>query len=855
VKKSNFVLSAVCILLLILVSIQVLPYPLFSFHQSTSTEPIQGWEYQWGQETLSKNMPWQKWDFQQGHLERNPRYKYIWLKAELPQEGYQNPVIYFYGILADSLHVYLDKELIYQSQETDTILGNQVIRKIIMPLPNEWQGKTIFLRLEATSNQYIGIYGTVLLGPHKNILEQIFKHEFDHILLGSFFLTLASIMWAVSIFVRDKQQKKALFALIFFTICTGGWNIAEYDNVDLLFFYSPLWPYLDGISVLMTPIAGFYFFEQVFGSGPGKIIRRIWQFHLLYVIPYLVLVTLNNTIFNENVYTFLTTYYSWTYIKLLFILYSLILVLVVAGLVVKRDNLEIKIFAAGITFLALSIVCVDLDLANWGIFGLIVSLILILAHRFVENHDRLAAWSKNLEQTVAARTASLRNLLNNAGQGFLSFGEDLLVNEEYSEECLRIFGQDIEKKPILDLLFPEDEEEKNFLENVFRKIIHDREGSLREKYLPLLPNELKLKGQDIQIQYKIVNDIFMLIITDVTDKRFLERQVEKERNLLKMVVRCMLNRRDFHEYVNDYRNFYSSRLQQILAGECPLPELVNEIFRLVHTFKGSFSQLEMVKVVQHLHNLETDLADWQKNLRNIDLSSLKSYFQKLPWEEWLEEDLRILQSILGQDFFKRPEGIYIEKTKLLEIEEKILSSLQPPESEHLLKEIRKLSLKPFRELLDAYPEYIERLGEKLNKSIKPLQIQGGNTLVNPDKYLNFTKSLVNVFRNIVDHGLESSPERLERNKPEYGNIECRIQVQDEKLYLTIKDDGRGIKQEIVSLIFKAGFSTVDGVREISGRGMGLAAVKIELERIGGSVEVSTQEGIGTEFCFILPILE
>lgn len=861
-------LVCLLILLILFLSLPLASSYLLSLKPSSVQEITAGWEYQWGEASLEENNSWKTWDFQEGHLEKDPQHNFLWLKVKLPPGEWQNPTIYFYGLLANSLTVYLDDQPIYYSQETNTILGNQVMRKIIVSLPSEWQGKTLFVRLQADSNQYIGMYGDVLVGLHKDILAKLFKHEFQYLILGFFFLILALVMGTVSIFIKDRQQKKALFSLIIFIICTGSWNIAEYDNVDLVLFYSPGWGYLDSIAILLAPMMGLYFFEQIFGPGPGKIIRRLWQFQGFYLIPYLVVLALDITLFNNKIYSFLSIYYSWDIIKALLIVYSLVLIWVVGGLVIQKNNLEIKIFAGGVALLALSLICVDLYLVNWGIFAFVLSLILILANRFVDVHDRLAIyskelkeknfvldqWNKTLEQTVTSKTASLRDLLNNAGQGFLSFGEDLIIDGEYSQECRRIFGEAIENKNIVELIFSKDEEEKSFLGSILQKILRDKDGSIREKYLPLLPDELKINGKDIQLEYRVIREEdleikpkLMLIITDVTDKRLLESRVESERNVLRMVVNSITHQIELQQYIIDYQNFCQRGLLAILTNDDPWEEKIAEVFRAIHTFKGNFNQLELVNMVEYLHQMESWLVDLQKDFSQVNPAALERCLRNMPLGKWLEEDLDILQSVLGKSFFEQLESLAVNR------------------------------IRPFQELLSSYPPYIARLAEILNKKIQPLEIQGGELLVDGEKYSGFTRSLVHIFRNTVAHGLEDLEERLKKNKSEFGKIECQFELMDNHIYLTIKDDGAGInefkvkktainqgiytleeiekltKEEVLALIFNPGFSTAEQVDQISGRGIGLSAVKKELEKIGGRMEVSTEKDQGTEFRFILPI--
>lgn len=892
----------VLFLIFIITSIFFLPIMLhnYQFQKSSDVQMNQRWTYSWGKEEVpTEKSNWQRWNFSLGTDGGHHASPYLWLKTKLPEGDWENPVIYFYGILANELDVYLDDKHIYHSKETDNSMGNDFFRKLVVPLNDQWKNETIYLRLHCTKNkQYLGIYGPIFMGNHKDILARIFKYEFDHAILGFFFFIFALVMLAVSFFVKESRQKKALFSLIAFSICTGGWNLGEYDNIDLILFYSPYWAYLDTISVLFSPIAGFYFFEQIFGEGPKKIIRRILQFHILYVLPYLVAIAIDTNLSNIKIYNFLSIFYSWEVIRIILIIYALAALSVVYQRIREKDNLDIKMFSVGLFILALSIFYVDNNWTDWGIFCFIVSLILVLGHRFVRNIETITAfseelqaknlilnqWNEALEQTVADRTASLSNLLNNAGQGFLTFGEDLIINGEYSEECTKIFCKDIKETKITDLLFAEDEEQKNFLGAVFEKLLKQQDEDLRNKYLPLLPDELKVGQKHISINYRIIEDSkhpssqdFMLIITDITDKRILESKIEEERKTLKMVVRCVVNHDDFQAAIKDYQNFCLYELDRLMDDKQWVGEILNKVFRIIHTFKGTFSQLEMVNIVEKLHRFESELLSIKEIQDGISNAWLRDFVLNCSLEDWLEKDLTVLKNTLGENYFNQQEVLLVEKTSLLRLEKKMLSLLSPMECRELLPDVRQLRFKPFKNIVQSYAEYLENLAERTGKLIGPLIIEGEDILVDLDQYHEFAKSLVHIFRNIVDHGIEWEEERIDNGKPGYGTVRCQIENDEKNIYLTISDDGRGIdferikekalsqgfcpveeleklkEQELLDLIFSDGFSIKDEVDDISGRGIGIPAVKMETERLGGRLTVATKKGEGTSFTFTLPL--
>jgi two-component system chemotaxis sensor kinase CheA len=493
---------------------------------------------------------------------------------------------------------------------------------------------------------------------------------------------------------------------------------------------------------------------------------------------------------------------------------------------------------------------------------------------------------RTLELTEAV--AKVRNLLDNAGQGFLSFGEDLKVAGEYSAECVMIFNQEIQGKLVPGLLYPEDKGQQVFLTALFKKIFQEDNAFLRENYFSLLPEELQFAESYIQISYKLINhpvDLerkeILVILTDITQQREMEKKIQEEKNVLSMVVRAVTHYQEFNKAMKEYELFCREELPELLFSQEAAVQKLNTVFRAVHTWKGTLGQLGMCRVAAGLHELESDLAKLrdEKNghIDQADLVTCFVAYQPETLYSWLEQELIQLKKILGDQFFLQDETIVIENCKLQQLEEKIQRSLSKDQARIFIAELQRLRYKPFGDLLNMFPEYIANVALNQGKEISPLIISGTKTLVDPVKYHDFTKSLVHVFRNAVAHGLETPDERLEAGKEIAGRITCNIEEDRGNLVVTIADDGRGIDEtlirefavvkgictetaacsltndEVVQLIFADGFSSAATANELSGRGVGLSAVKYEIEKLGGHIEILTEVGKGTQFIFIVPL--
>lgn len=492
---------------------------------------------------------------------------------------------------------------------------------------------------------------------------------------------------------------------------------------------------------------------------------------------------------------------------------------------------------------------------------------------------------KQAQADLLNTTDALRNILNNTNQGFLTFGQDLLIDVEYSAKCEKFLGEEICYANFAKVIFQNDEHQATFLEKILKDILSEKDEVRRSIYLPLVPAEVIINNRHIELEYKIIKDSsepsstekFMVILTDVTEKYLLQKQRDHEKKVLSMVVRAVVNRNDLLEYIKDYRYFYLHKFPDILNSNNSLHNILSELFIPVHTFKGGFSQLEMISVVDALHKFESQLSELKQEIDHMSALDLKQLLQGYDLAEWLDKDLNLLKNILGEDFLNQEP--LIEESKLVLLEEKLRKVLSPEEYSIVLRETRKLRHKPFNTLLHSYPQYTLKLAERLEKQIYPFLIEGGDFPVDISHYRNFTKSLVHVFRNSIDHGLETTDERINSGKDEFGRITCAVNLIDNFITVNITDDGQGINidtlkakalekiiydeetinkltnKEALELIFLEHLTVKEDVTKISGRGIGLSAVRRELDKLGGRVEITSKLGEGTEILFFLPLKE
>lgn len=495
----------------------------------------------------------------------------------------------------------------------------------------------------------------------------------------------------------------------------------------------------------------------------------------------------------------------------------------------------------------------------------------------------------DLESKIKKRTKELieknnqvTNLLNNTDQGFLTFKDDLIIEKNYSSECSKIFEEEIGGSTIHNLLYPDNIEKSDFMAQILPKIIKSTDEHKISMYLSLLPQEISIKNKFIAIKYKLLQTPsstakIMLIMTDKTEEKNLVQARNRERMILEMVVKIISDFDDFLFNMKDYKNFVTLELFQILENrDISSVDKIQTIQRRIHTYKGNFSLFKMFTTSENLQELENDFFEYKKKSKDPDILTLLNFLSKYNMLEWLEKDLKLLSKILGENFLERESKIKISKDHLEMITTSILDQLSGLTRITVQNELNKLISKPAREMFYCYIDYSESLAEKSGKLLHKLKIKGGQFPINPAKYSNFSRSLVHLFRNSIDHGIETPDERVQAGKDEAGEISVNLFRDDSNINIVISDDGRGIDRdkikekaielgfftekdmnkikddELLEIIFKDEFTTKKDISPLSGRGVGLSAVKKEVELLKGNIKLNSQITKGTTIHFTIP---
>ncbi|MFW7381705.1 MAG: 7TM diverse intracellular signaling domain-containing protein [Oligoflexus sp.] len=478
-----------------------------------------------------------------------------------------------------------------------------------------------------------------------------------------------------------------------------------------------------------------------------------------------------------------------------------------------------------------------------------------------------------LDEMVEDKTRDISLMLNTIKQGIFTIGIDGNISSEHSSflnELLEKSDTELSKQNFYQFL---DEHTSLTKEDI--SVIHSAiDVSLQSEEFNFHANSHCLP-QRIYFN-KNHEKILDIDWTPVID--------EKSSAVIKVLV-CL---RD----VTDLENLRETAAQKDLELNIllellsnPLDMLENNIGLLLslsqeilETFSPSTQQScpEFFKILRDLHTIKG-------NARSLNFKSISAYahqveeIAKKP-ESWLspelEKNLEHLREKIAEyhDIFIKKFGQAHSKSKV-RVERNILQSLyhvlldsrtstpstSSPYMNELIDCLERYIFNRFDALIESQKQNIDEIAKKLGKEIPHIHFIGDDLRI-PEAYQElFIKVFVHLIRNALDHGLETKEERIAAGKSERGTLTIDVSHTKEKLVVKFYDDGRGfdldkiakkagIPQEtiynhreiLLGRVFQSGFSTKDEVSEISGRGVGLDAVKNYIKQAGGSMSLETQ---------------
>ncbi len=464
-----------------------------------------------------------------------------------------------------------------------------------------------------------------------------------------------------------------------------------------------------------------------------------------------------------------------------------------------------------------------------------------------------------LEKIVAARTAEvdarnrdMRTLLDAVDQGFFTIDAQGMMSDERSAAVDRWLGSASAPPDTLPERFRRyDPMVADWLalglDDVFADLLPV------EVTIDQLPKRLRLGDCTLKIEYVPIPRegpavALAVVMTDVTAAVARERLEAEHRVLLTMVDRISRDKAGFLEFVNE-ADAILGRLAADTAADLAI------IRRQVHTLKGNAAVFGLESVAAACHAIEDHIADTGTPPEGAAWATLHSQ-----WETVRDN----LKRLVGD----APTGITLGDDEYVVT---LLAVLNGAPREVVARQVVEWRLEPTGLRMGRIGDHARVLAARLQKGDIDVRVLGGHLRTDPDQWGLFWSVFVHLVRNAVDHGLETPSERVAAGKSPAGTIDLETRITGDRFVITLADDGRGIdwarvataaaarglpaatRAELIEALFHDGLSTAAVVSSVSGRGVGMGAVRAACQALGGSIDVRSESGRGTAFEFHFPV--
>lgn len=536
-----------------------------------------------------------------------------------------------------------------------------------------------------------------------------------------------------------------------------------------------------------------------------------------------------------------------------------------------------------------------------------------LASTFETMRQTVQTYTEHLEELVEAKMRQVRDILDNVEQGLFVVGFDGSISPEHSKAAPAILGvPDLQN--IRDALHLSPSQEEDFLG--WLRLVRAKHATMRwEKLTKVAPvQDIEIAGPDgevrfVRIRYQRMYDRnrevekIMVLALDETEARRIERVVAEEKDRHENEVRTILGlvnnlpevikdfEKDARRRLDDLHDLTSSMLERSrtarekypdVPGYKPSGDEIGRLFRDLHTIKGNAGTYGFERLSKLAHQGEDILEDLKEPITVRTAVTLQALLDRIDQMDAAYNEILETEKRLSGGGGEGDTMVLVSERKLEHVRRMAQAMhagnalVADSEAVRTLAEAcERIRDVPLARLSDKYRGLVARLSEKLGKQIH-FECSPAHLELSPHFFHAVDEALVHLLRNAVDHGVETVPDRAVSGKPERGTIRLEVGISDDQVSIVLSDDGAGVDLERVSaraiehgfatpseiarmsddqkiqLVFESGISTASSITDVSGRGVGMAAVKECVEGLGGVIQIRSVRGKGSQAILQLP---
>ncbi|NRA63205.1 MAG: Hpt domain-containing protein [Pseudobacteriovorax sp.] len=486
--------------------------------------------------------------------------------------------------------------------------------------------------------------------------------------------------------------------------------------------------------------------------------------------------------------------------------------------------------------------------------------------------------NEHLEEMVESQTREIKSIMANIELGIIVIkDENLIISDTFSESTKGILEtQTLAGLPALDVLFSNlniGSELRDQAHSVLLSTINGDSINF-EANQHCLPEEIIFQFENTNkvLQFgwtPIINsdelvEKIIVSIRDATRIKQLELEASKGQEELRFIAEVIaVSPKQFSRFIVSSLNFIRDNIRLLSLDHQLEDSSIKIVFINLHTIKGSARTLGFQQLTPRVHEVEQLISDSDVNLGNDFRNTLLHHHHLL--EKLLLRYETINNEKLGR---KTDDAVGISHSLAERIHQVNTAVVDAIPSQYRLAmrdinhEIESIIFTPAEQVINELFSDTKRLARDLDKEEPELSFEGGGYLLSEEGQNIIRSAMVHVIRNSMDHGIEKADVRRRLGKNSKGKIRICLSTEanTRNLVIVYSDDGAGLNverllalagqnnrvpndgddidlEEIAESIFFSGISTAERVSEISGRGVGMAAVRQYFQTHGGAAFV------------------
>ena len=506
-----------------------------------------------------------------------------------------------------------------------------------------------------------------------------------------------------------------------------------------------------------------------------------------------------------------------------------------------------------------------------------------LMDSIIKNLSTIYELNQDLEKKVEDRTKELRekkrhieSIFKSMPVGILTLGKGGIIGKEYSPAVLKHLGlkDDIAGKSIKEVFFdpsmmPQDD--SGFILAAINTCIGETDLNFNLNFSRSnVEVDFNVNGRnrsfDLSWAYVANDDLIiekiMLCITDVSEIKALALKSEEQQKEIKIISEVLgLKQKNIKDCFKTVRKLMKESHDSLLR-------LKNRAAfkRSLHTLKGTTRMFGLSFISDKIHETESYLETipqhetiWKNEVLSTHMKSVMSIYKQ--YFEKAREYGNLKNSGIGSYQILPLANVDFDRIMTIYKSADTKKSANIDDLRNVISILTKSKYLPLDSLLESAIDSLEKLAKDLNKPSPEIHFDSDKILWNREVYSLMNSVFAHIFSNSLDHGIEGEKRRIQKGKPANGNIFIKVEENASNITLTYYDDGSGLPLEkvrqqaldldllpeaeknpttIAETIFSAGFSTKSGVSQVSGRGIGLDAVKALIEEEDGSVSIELE---------------